>query len=572
ANPWQASGSAELFRFPLASIPALAESQVAGSASGKLSFTGLGRDPEVLGQIELRDVMVERAAFPQGQVHLRVAKNGIVASAKLDQADGGGASATASARLEWPSPVVPAIDHGAPVDLYLDARAFRAAALYPLLFRGVFTYFDGDLRGTLHLHEEKRNEAVKQTVEGAFELKDGIFQIPEIGQEFRKATAQIRVAEGGQVEVSDVAASGVTGRLTASGSMQLKGFSFVSGEGTLRVAEKEAVPLTLEGVSVGDAFGTLMLHAKMDGDHTVKVDVDVPVFHTDIPESSSRDVQALADHDGIRVGIGDGEGKLVPVALGVPQAKRADDALSWHLTFYLGQDVKLTRGQTMRMVLGGQPVVDLTDEARVSGSVEFRSGAVEVFGKTFEIEHGVARFEGDDPGNPYVNVTARWDGPDATRIFVDYVGPLRTGVLGLRSEPARSRADILAILLFGTAETASPAAGFTTQTRGTANAGTALALGQVSTGVNQVLSNVVPSKLTTRVSSDARGPTPEVAYQLSPKVTAQLSFRTRKPTLNELPDRILLTLDWRFRRNWSVTVTRGDAGRSVLDLIWQYRY
>jgi len=38
------------------------------------------------------------------------------------------------------------------------------------------------------------------------------------------------------------------------------------------------------------------------------------------------------------------------------------------------------------------------------------------------------------------------------------------------------------------------------------------------------------------------------------------------------PDKNFATIDWRFRRNWSVETTFGDAGTSIFDLIWEYRY
>jgi translocation and assembly module TamB len=569
---WEASGSAKLFSFPLASIPALSDNQVAGLASGTLTFTGLNSDPEIAAQIDLRDVKIDRATFPHAVAVVRVAEQGIVVSAKLDQPQGG-ASATASARVKWTSPLFPEIDRHDPLDLFLEARDFRAAALYPLLFRGIFTYFDGRLNGTLHLHQETRNGEVAQTVDGAFDLRDGVFQIPEIGQEFRKAQAHILVTKSGEVTVNDVSASGVSGRLTAAGSMALRGFSFVSAEGTVRVAKKEAVPLTVEGVSLGEAYGTLFLHAKMSGEHKVKLDIDVPTFHTDMPESSSREVRALSDRPDVKVGMRRVDGDLLPVLLGPPQEKRSEDALEWHMTFYLGQDVRLRRGTNMDLVIGGQPVVDLTDEAHVSGSVDFRSGTVEVFGKRFEIEHGSAKFEGDEPGNPNVSVTARWDAPDGTRIYVDYVGPLRNGVLTLRSEPALSRSDILAILLFGGNDATNPGTSPSpTQGNGTQTGGLVLAGGAATTKLNRVLSSVSPLDITTRVTSDSQSATPEVAVQLSPKVKAQVSYRTRAPNPGEKQDRVLMTLDWRFRRNWSIATTVGDQGSSILDLIWQYRY
>ena len=34
----------------------------------------------------------------------------------------------------------------------------------------------------------------------------------------------------------------------------------------------------------------------------------------------------------------------------------------------------------------------------------------------------------------------------------------------------------------------------------------------------------------------------------------------------------LFTLSWRFLRQWSLETTVGDAGTSILDLVWQHRY
>jgi translocation and assembly module TamB len=228
----------------------------------------------------------------------------------------------------------------------------------------------------------------------------------------------------------------------------------------------------------------------------------------------------------------------------------------------------------MQLTLGGAPVVTLTDRARVAGEVELRSGSVEVFGRRFEIEHGKAEFAGDDPSNPNVTVTARWEAPDGTRIYADYVGPLRTGLLSLRSEPARSQSEVLATLLYGTGDdtVAAPGATIRQEANRTDTAGQLIAGGAVSTSVNRVLASVTPLDITTRVTSDAQSPTPEVAFRVSPRVSAMLSYRTRTPTLNEKPDRVLVTLDWRFRRNWSLATTIGNLGGSVLDLIWRYRY
>jgi translocation and assembly module TamB len=314
----------------------------------------------------------------------------------------------------------------------------------------------------------------------------------------------------------------------------------------------------------------------MTNEHTVKLDVDVPVFHADMPESSSRDLQSLAENAEIEVGVRPGGEKLVPVLLAAPEEERSEDALAWQVTFHLGQEVILRRGSMMQLTLGGEPVVTLTDHARVTGEVDLRSGTVEVFGKRFEIEHGTAQFQGDEPSNPNVAVTARWEAPDGTRIFVDYVGPLRTGVLSLRSEPARSQSEVAELLLTGTTEDSvafAPAGStYRQQAAASGTAGIVLAGGAVTTNINRVLASVTPLDITTRVTTDAQSPMPEVAVRISPRVTAQVSYRTRAPLQFEKQDRTLVTLDWRFRRNWSIATTIGDKGGSVLDLVWKYRY
>jgi translocation and assembly module TamB len=569
---WDANGAARLVGFPLVGIPELAERDLTGLATGTLSFSNLASDPEANIALTFTNLKIDRAAFPRGVLSGRLSRGGLFVNGRLDQVQGG-VSASASARVRWSGPLSPAIDRGAPLDVFVEARDLRAAALRPLLFKGIFTYFDARLNGTLHLRQERQGDIDASSAEGALELRDARFQIPEIGQQFQNGRANLTVDRTGEVKVVDVSADAAAGRFTASGSFALSGLRFAHGEGSLAVAKNEAIPLTLEGLSIGEAWGTLGARASMDGEHTVSLDFEVPTFHVDVPESSSRDLRSLADNPKIRAGVRGDDGKLVPLAIGAPEEPRAEDALRWHLVFALGNEVYLRRGSMMELTLGGQPVVDVTDKAHVSGSVDFRSGKVEVFGKQFEVEHGNARFVRDEPGNPDVSVTARWDSPDGTRIYADFVGPLHTGVLTLRSEPQRPQSEIFAILLLGSSDAsdAAPRAPMQQDTS-TQTAGAVLAGGAVSTSLNRVLSSVTPLDITTRVASDSQGFTPEVAVQITPKVTAQVSYRTRAPSPGEKPDQVFITLDWRFRRNWSVVTTFGNQQSSMLDLIWQYRY
>jgi len=65
---------------------------------------------------------------------------------------------------------------------------------------------------------------------------------------------------------------------------------------------------------------------------------------------------------------------------------------------------------------------------------------------------------------------------------------------------------------------------------------------------------------------------PTVVVEVARNVLAEASVNTGAIPMGQNPDRYLLTLDWRFLRTWSLRTTVGDAGSSILDLIWQHRY
>ena len=48
---------------------------------------------------------------------------------------------------------------------------------------------------------------------------------------------------------------------------------------------------------------------------------------------------------------------------------------------------------------------------------------------------GTVNFTGQPTDNPVVVATAAYDSPDGTKGFADFVGPVKTGKLTLRSEP-----------------------------------------------------------------------------------------------------------------------------------------
>src|SRR5579883_2967183 len=96
----------------------------------------------------------------------------------------------------------------------------------------------------------------------------------------------------GTVRVRDVRARGASGRLTANASATFRGFTFESADGQLTIPPLQKVPLTLEGVPMGEASGTLKVHAqRAPDDKTIDVRVEAPQVEVELERASTHSVQ-----------------------------------------------------------------------------------------------------------------------------------------------------------------------------------------------------------------------------------------------------------------------------------------
>jgi translocation and assembly module TamB len=209
------------------------------------------------------------------------------------------------------------------------------------------------------------------------------------------------------------------------------------------------------------------------------------------------------------------------------------------------------------------------------GRVTLPEGRIDVVGKYFSIEPDRARvtFVGN-PGNPELNVTARWDAPDGTRVFAEVTGPLKAPKLQLRSEPARPQNEVLAQILFGTSDLASTGPGASRPAEGAeASAAAGVGGGVAAAGINRLIRDVTPINISTRIdTTQSQNVRPSVVVEVAKNVLAEATVNTGVVPIGQNPDRYLLTLDWRFLSAWSLRTTVGDAGSSILDLLWQHRY
>jgi translocation and assembly module TamB len=337
------------------------------------------------------------------------------------------------------------------------------------------------------------------------------------------------------------------------------------------------VPLTLEGTPIGSIDGSLEISEDATADRKgLDVVIAVPTFHVLLPDSGSRSVQGLGTLDSANIGVRrtGNDFELVTLDADTDETRaRPADAKHIEITGKLGGDVELRRGKDLKIGLEGQPTVSISDKVRVAGQIRLKAGGMlSVQGKAFEIERGTVTFVGDDPSNPQVVVTASWRAPEGTIVYADYIGPLKSGKVTLRSEPRLEPSEITALLISGTtdAQTSAQSTGNTEEQAGVA--GVSLAGGAAAQPINHALDQFGLQAVTARVDTSQSAPKPEVEVQIARDISAQLAIVVGTPPPGSNPDLTWLTLNWHFLKAWSLATTVGSSGSSILDVVWQRRY
>ena len=573
--PWDGSANLRVFSFPLQTIGVLADHRVRGNVSGEVTLKDFHKNARVRGQVSINTLRIATTTYSSGLITANIDDHAFTGSLRLDQPDGF-AEANATVGTSWGKKLAPSVDDSQPSELSLKARAFRLAAALPFV-EHIFSELDGRIDADAHVHAEK---GVPPRMDGLITLREGVFETPAIGEEFQHAQGRMTIHPDGTILVENVSANGVTGKFAAAGSARMEGLKFVSARAAIRIPQRQPLPLSINGQEIGDTSGNLDVSADMSGDRrTLNVAVDIPTLHTRLPDTGTRSVQDLDPAPHVRVGVHTDRDTLVLLPLGPPEPPpRPDEALRIHMAINLGSDVVVQKGGILKVSLTGRPVVDVDETVHVTGQIQLTGGTLQVQGKLFRIDHGTISFVGDDPSDPLLVVTAIWDAPDNTQIIADYVGPLKTGRVTLRSEPPLPQDQILSLIIFGTANgvNGAPSA---SQTQGNESPGATTQAGAAGGGIATQGANKAIQDLTgtdvvqTRVdTSESQNPRPEVQVQIAHNLSVLVAYVLGVFVPGQNPDTALATVNWRFVKNLSLETTLGNAGTSIVDLIWQYRY
>ncbi|MGK3987634.1 translocation/assembly module TamB domain-containing protein [Sorangium sp. So ce136] len=602
--PLLSNGSleAKIADLPLAEIPVLADMQVSGQARGEVTVRGLFEAaPEVAARLEFPGLKLgPEAQYDTAEVSFNIAPPGAggrtaaVAGVRLVGRGGGRLEAKAEAPVVWEANAIPTLTDDQNAEVSLSVDRFRLAALEPFV-QGSVNRLDGVLDGDVRL-----GLGAQAGFSGQMRLTKGLVHVATIGQPFENASFRVTASPSGELRIDDIRAEAGSGQVRGKATLQMEGFAFRSARAELEIPEDRDLPIALEGVPMGDVRGKVVLAAQSRKDQ-IAVRIDVPTLDLTLPPTIGRSVQPLDENEDIATSA--------PLSQEEYEARRApaeptEEAKQSAGGTPLVMDVHLGRigieGDMVEASLSGDPAhplrIKVAGETSIQGNVKVLSGKLEVIGKEFEIEPGVVALQGD-PSNPYLNVKAFHDTPEGTRIYIDYVGelnPITEEKITFRSEPPRPENEVIAELLLGKqyaegtlaggASTEEPGSGGGSSAAGAAAAG--VGTGLASAQINMILQSIGPlQNFETQLDTTDEGALKTtVGYQLGQRVTASASYEAGptgqgqgagSESGSEARHRTEVSLEWRFRRDWSVRAGMATGERNAattLDLLWKHRY
>jgi translocation and assembly module TamB len=557
---WELNGDLEIHGIQLQRVVPVDYQRVEGLLTGWVSIAHLNR-PEMrtVAELSAKNLFLGDAEFERARIGLRADAGKAEVEVGLAQVDGY-ARVEARVPTRWSGGGV-AVRQGTRVDL--RARAFDLAAIHPFV-EDIFGDIGGRLDGkaTLDLGKEPH-------FSGKLTIADGCWQVADYGETFTDTNAEISFEKSGVVRLHRFRATSLSGELNATGQARFDGFGLKSGNLDLRIPRDRPLPVVVAGQHFGEAYGHIEVKTRMLEDR-LEVRVGVPELDVTLAKRLPQDSQELKPSENIHIGTRK-RGRFTAVAIAPPKNEEVEeDPLPIEIRLALG-DVVVRQTRTVYAELSGSPRFLIEDEVEGRGTIRISSGRLDVQGKELEVTQGVITFTGQPIDNPLVNVTAKWVAPDGTEVFADFIGPVKTGKVTLRSNPPLSRDEIVATLLFGSPDGYSEPAAGTEPDRATQAVGLGGSI--VANGLNEAIDDLTSLDIGVRVDTSRPGaPEPELEVRLARTLSLQISHLLGVPGPGESPDRNFATLSWRFLAEWVLETRVGDHGGTSADIVWQHRY
>jgi translocation and assembly module TamB len=557
---------------PLAPFSALLGRDFSGLVYGSASVSSSAGAPELKGALRIEEPTFEGFRQQRARWMARADASSLSSELVLEQL-AGRAQLTVSGPWRWDGSFTPKL---APEQLRASVQTqhFDLRAIEPFLpdaARGI----GGQLDASVLLAP---TSSARGDISGSLRWTEGSIYLAGLGQTFHDVTLEAQLDPSGRIVLEHLGARAALGRVEASGRAQLDGLRLRSAQLDLLIPERDPFPITLQGVTVATASGSARVEAQGGSSPEqgllADLKLSIPSLRITLPAQAPPDVQELEADPTIHKGTYLEPSRFVTLPLPpyLPQGGErtaARPAPSPRVQVQIGDDVWVERGTTLKVKVAGNVSLELGGKTTISGRLQLPRGVIDVQSREFELERGELTFlEDQPPTNPTLIARAVYEAPDGIRVYAEFVGPVKTGHLTLRSEPPLRDDQILSLLLFG-----SPDGSFGASAGGSMTESALAAGGSVLTqGLNAELRRFTSLDIQTKIGERAGEPQPEVLVQVTPRLSAELAYLVETTASGQPPDRTQLTLDLRLFKNWSLSTTIGDAGSLLVDLLWRHRY
>jgi hypothetical protein len=568
---WTGTAGLSLEGLPLDVVPALAEAGLDGKVLGAVMFDRRQDLPQMFAQLEVRNAVVARTQLGTAAIQARTAGRTLSAKVTVDERLGK-LDGDLQASVNWQG-VVPSIDDTRPIAAHLNGTGVDAVILSPLL-RDVLSEVSGKLDTQLTATLTPNLDANAEqhwtgALSGTLAMHQGTLQLARLALRMKNVSFAAHAEERTNstlitIDTLSAAAEGDDENVTASGNIWLQGFRVAKGNASVALGGRRGgVPLLIEGVPMATLTGDKI---RLDLERRPKemfIGLTIPELNAELPKSGTRSLIALNDNSDVQV--------AQPIA--EPRKAVAGESLPWRMKFDLGNQVKLTRSDLFLPVTGS-PEILLGDELQVDGSIQLIAGGrLSLFGlpRPFTIESGTVSFDLDgNPSDPRIQVQAICETQQIT-VRAKVSGTLNKADIYLEDVDDPSVTDkgvILAKLLNAPTNEANAN-----------NPGANPAAAGLGALGNKLLANTPLSNLQIQTGSETTADqrsyqTYSAAYPISDTVWFEGSYKTLQNTdVSGASNTSAFsgTVDWRFRRNWSLRTELGNIGAGV-DLLWQYKY
>jgi translocation and assembly module TamB len=538
------------------------EATLGGKASLAASFGGTAAAPTVRLAVRGDELRLDRNPLGRLAVEGTYAQKALAVEAMVEGASGG------NARLagKWTADLGAAGIRGgavaaladAPVDLAFVANRFDLAFLEPLSpdVRQLEGRVDADLR--------IRGKAPTPDLQGTFELTDGRLGYTNLGDlrdlslavtfaPDRFTLRRLTASSGGTFE-----AAGEAVRRERGGPYQLD-LKLVARRFGIVGSDVTRAWLDADGRLTGTIEG-----AKLDGT------LELSRGEVRLPNTPSKSIQALDDHpDFVMVRRGEDREaartraarEAAPVAKAPSPWDEAEASLQVKTKRPLaveGADVSLLA------------TVDLRARAtrgafNLAGRVETTGGHVVVMNRRFDVERGRVIYGGrETPGNPRLDVVAAHASTYA-RVTVHISGDVEEPVMGLRSEPPMSEAEIATLLATGRPQLKRGGGGVS-EASGAASAIGALMSDQLKKGIAAKLPVDV---LNFQAGEEGvfEGSTLEAGSYVTDRIYVGYQ-RTFTEEENPRRNQNEVRVEYQLAPRWTLESSYGDHAAGGVDLFW----